>query len=52
MDTAKYNPEIVDKLSYKLIEAKDESDVADALMDAKVQSELIQITDPVQRKQI
>jgi len=50
MDKAKTNPEIVEKLSNKLIEAKDENDVADALMEAKVQTDLTKEKDPVKRK--
>ena len=47
IDAAKYNPEIVEKLSDKLIEAMNESDVANALVEAKVTTELLKVTDPV-----
>lgn len=51
MDGSKKNPEIVEELSNKLIEAKDEDDVAEALVQAKLKTDLVFTTDPVQKKQ-
>ena len=52
MDKAKTNPEIVQKLSDKLIIAENEDDVADALVEADLESDLIGLTDPVERKKL
>jgi hypothetical protein len=47
MGEAKEDPEIAEALSVKLVEAKDEADIADAITAAKTDTQLKTITDPV-----
>jgi hypothetical protein len=50
MGQAKEDPEIAEALSVKLVEAKDEADVAEAITAAKTDTQLKTLTDPVERK--
>jgi len=52
MGQAKENPEIAEKLSLKLVEATGEDDVAAAITEAKTETQLLVLTDPVERKKV
>ena len=49
---AKRNPEIAQKLAKKLVQAKGDDDVADAIQGAKTKAALVTVTDPVERERL
>ena len=50
MSRAKKNPEIAQKLAKKLVQAKGDDDVADAIQGAKTKAALVTVTDQVERE--
>lgn len=52
LHAASSNPEVAETFSKKLVEAKDENDVAEAIEGAKAEVQLAIFKDPVQRKRI
>ena len=52
MGQAKENPVIAETLSLKLVQATGEDDVAAAITEAKTETRLLVVEDPVERKKI
>jgi hypothetical protein len=49
---AKKNPEIAQKLAKKLVQAKGDDDVAEAIQGAKTEAALVTVKDPVERERL